>query len=169
MVNLKTPKGHFEIKWLLVSQLVPGSREQDIYKYFIEILWCNFIKDFTQLCSKLESHLITHLIFSWHQNLNQKGNAMEAVVRLRISHQEIISESNFKNSYDDLRRFYVKLIQKYVGDIDRLPNSNEWKLVWSFYKIKRLTWLRFWVLKQAEKLILAKFDTSRNCQIHHSK
>ena len=54
---------------------------------------------------------------------------MEAVVRLRISHQEIISESNFKNSYDDLRTFYVKLIQKYVGDIDRLPNSNEWKLV----------------------------------------
>ena len=54
---------------------------------------------------------------------------MEALVRLRISHQEIISESNFKNSYEELKSFYVKLIQKYVGDIDRLPNSNEWKLV----------------------------------------
>ena len=41
---------------------------------FIENLFCNFRKDFSQLCSKLESHLITHLIFSWHQNLNQKGN-----------------------------------------------------------------------------------------------
>ena len=34
--------------------------------------WCDFRKEFTPSCLKLESHLITHLIFSWHQNLKPK-------------------------------------------------------------------------------------------------
>ena len=58
-------------------------------------------------------------------------------LRLRISHQEIC-EPKFKSSYDDLRTFYIRLIQKFVGDFDQLPNGNEWKSIVIYAEVEIL-------------------------------
>ena len=51
-------------------------------------------------------------------------------VRFRMSLGDYLCETNtIETSDEDSRNFHIELIQKYVGNIDQLPNSSEWKKI----------------------------------------